>query len=388
MKSLAFGTSVLCALAGLACNDGSQMVVTGSGGSMSVQGSGGMVTSAGTGGNQGSGGMVVSAGTGGSQGSASGGTSAGQSGGTTATGTGGGNIDPTGTGGVGSGGSTGTGGTAASTGGSGGRAMGTGGAGTGGTPAGTGGSVATGDLRSGPFKMLVLSKCLEFAHDSIMTGQTMLMDLGKTSDAMLPAGAVPGSQFTVTIAKDDLSDFSEANLKNYEIIFWMNPTGTVFSSGGVNGTAGMAAIQKFMESGGAWGGVHSATDFEKTGKWKWFQDTVGGYFNSHDGDGTAGTVVIQAAALSADNPVIRGIKNPWSTTDEWYYMNRNPETLPGYSILGKLSSDMRPVIWTHDISGGGRMFYTIRGHNKKVFAEADFRKLVHQGILWAVHRMK
>ena len=44
--------------------------------------------------------------------------------------------------------------------------------------------------------------------------------------------------------------------------FWCSPTGTVFSSGGPSGVTGMAAVQKFLTSGGAWGGVHSATDFE------------------------------------------------------------------------------------------------------------------------------
>ena len=153
----------------------------------------------------------------------------------------------------------------------------TSGAGGTGMPAGDSGVVPQTDSgapaggHTGPFKMLMLSKTLEFAHDSIMTGQVMFSrNLGKTPDAMLPQGATKGSQFTTVLAKDDLSDFTEANLKNYEIIFWMNPTGTVFSSGGADGVVAMAAIQKFMETGGAWAGVHSATDFEKTSKWNWF----------------------------------------------------------------------------------------------------------------------
>jgi len=257
-----------------------------------------------------------------------------------------------------------------------------------------GGGVVTPDAggsvggHTGPFKMLILSKTLEFAHDSIMTGQVMLSDLGKTPDAALPTGATKGSSWTTTIAKDDLSDFTDANLKNYEIIFWMNPTGTVFSSGGANGVVAMAAIQKFMENGGAWGGVHSATDFEKTAKWNWFHDQVdGAFFTGHDGDGTPGTVVTQAAGMT--HPVMRGVTTPWNTQDEWYVMSRNPEGMTGYTILAKLAKDQRPVVWTHDMpAGGGRSFYTIRGHNKTVYAEPDFRKLVLNGILWATHRMQ
>jgi type 1 glutamine amidotransferase len=33
------------------------------------------------------------------------------------------------------------------------------------------------------------------------------------------------------------------------------------------------------------------------------------------------------------------------------------------------------------------MFYTTRGHNKSVYKEPDFKKLVLNGILWATHRM-
>jgi uncharacterized protein len=308
-----------------------------------------------------------------------------------------------------------TGGTTGDTGGSGGSNM-TGGSGgrggSGGTPGaggappaggagGAGGRMATPDAAampppqdaaapaSGGFRMLILSKALEYRHDSIPNCQQMLRDLGNTPDANLPAGTTPGSQFTVTIAKEDLSEFTDEGLKPYSIIFWCNPTGTVFTSGGVNGMTGKAAIQKFLTTGGAWGGVHSATDFENTQGWPWFQDQVnGGNFASHDGDGTPGSVVWQPGPMAMNHPVIRGITSPWSCADEWYQLNRNPETLPGFVILGKLGQDQRPAVWVREIPGGGRSFYTIRGHNPTVYAEPNFRKLVHQGVLWAVRRIK
>jgi type 1 glutamine amidotransferase len=348
---------------------------------------------------KGTGGMVVPPGTGGA--------TPGTGGSTTGTG---GNVDPPGSGGATSSGGASGPGTGGSSAGSGGTSTGTGGGpatggtmtatggrvGTGGMVAGTGGMVAgTGGAsafangpRTGSFKVLVLSKCLEFTHDSIMTGQTMLRNLGTKTDAQLPSGATPGSQFTITIAKDDLSDFTDANLQQYQLIFWMNPTGTIFSSGGANGRAGMMAVQKYIEGGGAWAGVHSATDFEKTGGWNWFLDFVGGYFVRHDNPGTSGTVTIQAPAISMNHPVIRGMPNPWNANEEWYYMNRDPSTLPGFLILAKLSSDSRPVAWVKEVTGGGRMFYTVRGHARTAFDEPDFQRLVHQGILWAVHRMQ
>jgi uncharacterized protein len=310
-------------------------------------------------------------------------------------------------------GEPGSGGTGGSIGATGGTPGGTGGrGGSGGTPGaggappaggagGAGGRMMTPDAAvtppqqdaaapaTGGFRMLVLSKALEYRHDSIPVCQQMLRDLGNTPDANLPQGATPGSQWTVTIAKEDLSEFTDEGLKPYTIILWCNPTGTVFTSGGVNGATGKAAIEKYLTTGGAWGGVHSATDFENTQGWPWFQDQVnGGNFASHDGDGTPGSVVWQPGPVAMNHPVIRGINSPWNCGDEWYRLNRNPETLPGFVILGKLGTDQRPAVWVREIPGGGRSFYTIRGHNPTVYAEPNFRRLIHQGVLWAVRRIK
>jgi hypothetical protein len=232
--------------------------------------------------------------------------------------------------------------------------------------------------------MLVLSKTVEYHHDSIPACQQLLRELGNTPDAALPAGALPGSRWTVTIASEDLSDFTDEGLAPYAMLFWCNPTGTVFTSAGDSGVTGMAAVQKFLSAGGAWGGVHSATDFENTHQWALFQDQVnGGNFVNHDGDGTPDAVVMQGA-----HPVTRGIATPWRCADEWYFLNRDPGTLPGFSVLGRLARDGRPAIYVREIPGGGRSFYTIRGHNTTAYAEPDFRRLIHQGVLWAVHRMK
>jgi type 1 glutamine amidotransferase len=213
-------------------------------------------------------------------------------------------------------------------------------------------------------------------------------NLGATPDAMMPMGTKPGSQFTAEIAADDMSQFTDEGLKKYALIFSCNPTGTVFSNNPKvkDKAAAMAAFQKFVEGGGAWAGVHSATDFEKSNGFPWFTNLlVGAYFDHHDNDGTSGTV--QVASMFANHPAMRGVQATWSTQDEWYYMNRDVSALPGFQILARLASDNRPVAWIKELGTNGRMFYTIRGHNKSVYEEPDFRKLVLNGILWATHRL-
>jgi type 1 glutamine amidotransferase len=348
--------------------------------------------------------------------------------------------------------------------GSGGSPVGAGGGSSGGGPSGGASGVAGGgtvgaDPYSGPFKILVLSKTLGFHHDSIPACQQMLRDLGQCADAAsctaagqgdVPiTGAKPNSTFTVDVAgapatgcpaiqskpanasasgytaynamgcdgsTSDLSQFNATNLDTkqfssstapkgkYQFVFFCSPTGEDFTQGGVNGAAGETAIQNFITAGGGYGGVHAASDFENGEKWQWYYNTLmGSWFKDHNGDGTAGTVV--AATMFANHPVMKGIPNPWNTSDEWYLQNREMSSLPGFQILATLSgvpalageaaNDIRPVVWIKQFPVAadatktfeGRMFYTVRGHNIARYGEAPFRQLVHQGILWAANRL-
>ena len=273
------------------------------------------------------------------------------------------------------------------------------GSGGGASAAGSSGSSGTGgssDTPASPFKILILSTSLgEFRHASIANCQRMLADLGQKPDDEMPPGTKPGSQFTTVIATDDLADFTESGLKNYGAVFWCSPIGTVFSdSPWVTNKAvpavAMAALQGYVEGGGAWCGVHSATDFEKTGGFPWYTNTlIGGYLDTFLPDGTSGTVQVEADY--ADHPVMRNVPATWSVRDEWFRMNRDIGAQPGFQILSRLatSTDNRPVVWIKDFgTSSGRMFYTTRGHAPAVYSEPEFRRLVLNGILWATHRLE
>ena len=333
-----------------------------------------------------------------------------------------------------------------------------GGGSSGGGSAG-GGTVSMGDPYSGPFKILVLSKTLGFHHDSIPACQQMLRELGQCADAASCTaagqgdapitGAKPNSTFTVDVAgapatgcpaiqskpanasasgyaaynsmgcdgsNTDLSQFNATNLDTkqfssptaakgpYQMVFFCGPTGTDFTSGGANGSAGMTAIQNFVSAGAGYGGVHSASDFENSEAWAWYYNSLmGSWFKDHNGDGTSGTV--NTAPMFAMHPVMRGIPNPWNTQDEWYYQNREMSSVPGFQILATLSgvpavagepaNDIRPIIWIKQFPVAadatktfeGRMFNTVRGHNIARYGEAPFRQLIHQGVLWAANRL-
>jgi len=259
-------------------------------------------------------------------------------------------------------------------------------------------------MRSGPFKMLIFSWTTGFHHDSIPEAQQMAKDIGAmnpiqtytvdiaNAQALDPTGSCednggPGMpQMPIPGCNASVSMFTDDNLKNYEIVFFANPTGDDFSRSGAVGVAAKAALEKWMNNGGAYIGTHSATDFEKSGNWTFYNDMLGALFDTHDGDGTAGTVVIQD--LEVNHPVVRGLTKNYQSQDEWYHQLRNPEGRPGITILAKLAVDQRPVTWIHEYTGGGRMVYTIRGHNKSRFSEPYFRQLFLQGVMWATHRLK
>jgi type 1 glutamine amidotransferase len=226
---------------------------------------------------------------------------------------------------------------------------------------------------------------------------------GAPDNCDLPKEAMPGCDGSTL---QSISEFSEPNLQNYQMIFFANPTGNDFSSSGAAGQAGMVAIQKFMEGGGAYGGNHWATDFEQSNLFPYYTNVItGAQFEAHNSDLTDGHVVIQPEYV--DHPVVKGLPATWATADEWLCMRKDINSLPGFLVLAKLNGvpepagcsvqlgNNRPVIWVKELPPmdpaglmGGRVFYTIQGHNIMRYSEPLFRKLVHQGILWAAHRLE
>ena len=398
-----FTTAVLgmFALTMVQCNDGSSGIPPKTG----TAGAGGTGNDTGIAGTTGGAGVTGTgtAGTGDTTGTA--GTTSGSAGSTGAAGS----ADPGGTTGTagttGEGGTTGVAGTTgAGAGGSAGSTVtgrgGTSAAGTTGTggAAGTGGS-ATG-LRTGPFKILMLTSSLEFKHDSIPTCLSMLQALGQANapERAKIAGLAADTTWTIDQISPDTTKstyFSEVtadNLKNYEMFYSNNPTGPVFT----NAPSGAQKKQIFVDywnNGGAWAGQHSASDFENNNKWTWFQDNIdGGWFVDHDNPLTPGTVNWQSDQVN--HPILKGLPSPWSTSDEWYIMNRNIEAVPGFKVLAKVTvtnsskgTTPRPAVWVTENAKGGRAFYTIKGHSQSNYSESQFRDLMLRGILWSVHRL-
>jgi type 1 glutamine amidotransferase len=301
---------------------------------------------------------------------ATGGTGAVATGGTGAVATGGGGgigAVPTG----GTGGADPVGGAAgAPVGGSAGSGMQTGGTAGSGNTGGTGGMPPAGpyDPRSGTFKMLVYSRTVAFRHtDSIGTGKTMLQQIATEQG------------FTIT-ATETNTDITPAGLAQYEVVFFMNPTGDIF-----NATEQQTFEDWMTTKNGGFAGVHSATDTENG--WAFYSEVTGQYYDLHEP--CCSQASIQWDPGASGHVAVQGLPSPWQRSEEWYNFNRNAEwsVKPGFQILSRVTVNnvARPVSYTRQW-GNFRAFYTSLGHQGSVFQDANVKKHVAAGIMWAARR--
>ena len=100
--------------------------------------------------------------------------------------------------------------------------------------------------------ILVFSKTAGYRHDCIAAGKL----------AMLKLGAVHGYRVDTT---ENSSSFTAANLKKYNVVVFLCTTGTVLD------TLQKEAFKKYIQAGGGFVGIHSATDTEYS--WPWVRRT-------------------------------------------------------------------------------------------------------------------
>jgi type 1 glutamine amidotransferase len=83
------------------------------------------------------------------------------------------------------------------------------------------------------------------------------------------------------------------------------------------------------------------------------------------------------------------LPNPWLRSEEWYNFNRSAQwsTKTGFTILSRVTVNnvSRPVSYVREF-GNWRSFYTSLGHQGSTFQDADVKKHVAAGIMWAVRR--
>ncbi len=214
-----------------------------------------------------------------------------------------------------------------------------------------------------PPRVLVFSKTAGYRHESIAAGKTALMRLGAANG------------FTVDTT-ENAARITEDSLRHYAAVVFLNTTGNVLDR------ASEVDLQRYIQAGGGYAGVHAAADAEYD--WRWYGRLVGGYFASHPAIQPATLrVVDQTVASTAHLPA------EWTRTDEWYnYKARSADLqvllhLDETSYTGGENGTDHPIAWQHEFDGG-RAWYTGLGHTVESYGDSLFLQHLLGGVQYAI----
>ncbi|MEM6766664.1 MAG: ThuA domain-containing protein [Bacteroidota bacterium] len=213
--------------------------------------------------------------------------------------------------------------------------------------------------------VLIFSKTEQFRHESIEAGQEAIKALGKKHG------------FEVSTS-EDAAIFNEDDLQKYNVVIFLNTTGDILNN------AQQLELNRFLQAGGGFVGIHAACDTEYG--WPWYGKLVGAYFDGHPNDPNVREADIQVVDKAhASTEMLEDI---WHRSDEWYnYKDINPDinvlmNLDETSYEGGTNGDNHPIAWYHEYDGG-RSWYTGLGHTPETFAEPLFLEHLWGGITYA-----
>jgi len=212
-------------------------------------------------------------------------------------------------------------------------------------------------------KVLVFSATKAFRHASIPFGQAAIRNLGLAN----------GFDVDTT---EDATKFNDDTLQEYRAVIFLNTTGNVLDN------HEEIAFERFIQAGGGFVGIHSATDTEYD--WGWYGDLVGAYFVNHPDIQDADLVVVDSA-----QPATRFLPPIWHQKNEWYNfrnMSTNVKVLlkiDERTYKGGTMGTNHPMAWYHDFDGG-RAFYTELGHTNQSYSDSLYLKHILGGIVYAI----
>jgi type 1 glutamine amidotransferase len=211
-------------------------------------------------------------------------------------------------------------------------------------------------------------------------------NIAASVEAIRKMGAEKG--FAVD-ASDDPATFTDANLKQYAALVFANSNNEAFSS-----DAQRDAFKRYIEAGGGFVGLHSASGSERG--WPYFWSVLGGKFVVHPR--------MQSFTVRVTNrrfAAVKGLPAAFQWTDECYFLDHlSPDIHPVLVTdrtkldgLGAIKVDAAsfpnplPLAWYHRFDGG-REFYLALGHNKEDYAKPMLYGIIERGILWAMGKAK
>jgi type 1 glutamine amidotransferase len=233
-------------------------------------------------------------------------------------------------------------------------------------------TVATLPAHAKQFSVLLFTKTAGWHHKSINAGVTAMQEMAE--------------RHHFTLDWHEMADvFADNQLKKYDAVVFLNTTADI-----LNATQ-QAAMERFIQSGKGFVGIHSASDTEH--QWDWYTKMVGRTFHIHP--------VIQTAEVDVIDRSFPGVERMPDTflwTDEFYEFGAerieglqyilsldestyNPVADWGH-VAGKGMGEFHPIAWYHEYDGG-RAFYTGLGHMPSTYRDKMFLEHIYGGVYWA-----
>ena len=223
------------------------------------------------------------------------------------------------------------------------------------------------------FRVLMISTTNGWHHDAISEAVPAMRTLAQKH------------QFELVWEENIDRMFTEKSLEGFDVILFMLTTGDILNA------EQQTLMEKFIQSGKGFVGVHSASDTEY--EWPWFTGLVGRMFNIHP--------VIQTAQVSVKDrkfPGLERMPDKFWLTDEFYEFGEEKTKGLNYLITvdektynpvvdwGRKKGDgmgkFHPLAWYHEYDGG-RSFYTALGHLPEMYNDSLFMEHLYGGIFWA-----
>jgi cytochrome c len=222
---------------------------------------------------------------------------------------------------------------------------------------------------STPLKVLIFSKTTGWRHKSIEPG------IEHFSLALSQKGIQ-------VVASEDAKMFNDSDLSTFSAIIFLNTTGDILNA------QQQVAMERYIQAGGGFVGIHSATDTESEGEWYWYRRLVGGVFSGHPNI-PSNVQKARVQVLTTDHPSTAHLADNFLMTDDWYdfksLSDRRIDLLKvdEKSYQGGGHKGYHPIAWYHDFDGG-RSFYTGIGHNAENFSNPIYMQHVLGGIEYAI----
>jgi type 1 glutamine amidotransferase len=214
-----------------------------------------------------------------------------------------------------------------------------------------------------PFKMLIIAGTSDDHSPTSNAGRPVIEAMAATNN------------FTVDYSTDH-GLLNDANLAKYQVFLQLNLYPFDLT------TSERAALQKFVESGKGWVGIHAAGCAQAA--WPWFMKFMGDVTFAGHANLRKGTLIFE----DRTHPVTKNMPASLSITDEWYTFNKSPR--PNVHVMAKGdvanyspydANGDRPLVWSNP--SFTRMVYISIGHDPADWKVPEYISLVHDAIMWA-----